>query len=464
MVEDRGRRRSRAPHLDKVREPLLVGLLALVVLFGAYAVMGMFPIRSYGVANDWRVYYAAAQMVRHGGALYNQVAAQVARQAVWAYPQSRIPANSFLDLPIVAWLLTPITLLPFWASFVVSLVIGVLAAGIALAVWMRDLGWQRFGPWLIAALALRPMLQGFGSGQLDAIMLGAVVCSLLLLRRNLPWLAGLCMAVVLLKPDLLWPLPVLLFAAWTPGTGRPWRFAGAAALVIAAGGLGGFVLVARSGDYFAHVLSLSSSSFGNAPSQMSGIPELLTHLPGGGALGDGVALIGALCVLVLAGACLANGTLRRLPDRERGMVVLIGLAIWLACTTYVHFYDDALMLPLVVGLIGVRGQDLDLRWMGGGVLGCLGIMAAVDVSWILVDVILLILIALWVARRRLVSPQSLGSVAVAAIVLLQLDESLFPAAVGLVAFTGVLWLVAKMRETPPVHATPNRSLVSPILV
>lgn len=177
-----------------------------------------------------------------------------------------------------------------------------------------------------------------------------------------------------------------------------------------------------------------------------------------------MALIGAVCVLVLAGACLANGTLRRLPDRERGMVVLIGLAIWLACTTYVHFYDDALMLPLVVGLIGVRGQDLDLRWMGGGVLGCLGIMAAVDVSWILVDVILLILIALWVARRRLVSPQSLGSVAVAAIVLLQLDESLFPAAVGLVAFTGVLWLVAKMRETPPVHATPNWSLVSPIPV
>ncbi|MGD0833649.1 MAG: glycosyltransferase family 87 protein [Candidatus Dormibacteria bacterium] len=448
--------RVRASQLSDWRVPVLIGLLALVLWSGIDAITEMFPVKPYEVANDWRVFYAAAQLVQRGGNLYNPIAVHLAQQAVWRFPPSSTPLNYFLDLPVVAWLLTPFTLLGFWASFVVWTSIGVLVAAAWLRAWLRESGWLRCWPWVVAGLALRPVLEGFAGGQFDALMLGGLLGSLLLMRRNRPWLAGLCMVVVLLKPDLLWPLPLLLFAVWTPQPARAWRFAAAAAGVVIGGAAAGFALGPGLADYVTHVFGLAASSFGNVPADMSGIPRLLAPLPGGRPLGDAVSAVGALLVLVLAVACWRNRGLRRLPDRDRAVVVLTGLAVWLACTNYVHSVDDVLLLPLLAVLIGVRGEALDVRWMGAAAVVCLVFMAALDVSWWFVDALLLLVVVLWIWRRRLVSQGAAGSVSLVATVLLQVAEPLSPVMAATIAAAGVLWVVTRMRGAvaTPTDAEP----------
>jgi hypothetical protein len=69
-----------------------------------------------------------------------------------------------------------------------------------------------------------------------------------------------------------------------------------------------------------------------------------------------------MLVLALAAACWRNRGLRGLRDRDRAVVVLTGLAVWLACTGYVHSVDDVLLLPLLAVLIGVGAR----RWTCAG--------------------------------------------------------------------------------------------------
>lgn len=85
--------------------------------------------------------------------------------------------------------------------------------------------------------------------------------------------------------------------------------------------------------------------------------------------------------------------------------------------------------------------------MGAATVGCLVIMAALNVSWWFVDAMLLLILVLWVWRRHLVSQGAAGSVALVATVLLQLAEPLSPVMAATVAAAGALWVVARMRGT-----------------
>jgi hypothetical protein len=428
------------------RRLVLSCLLAVCVGFAAFALVHIFPPAAYGLADDWRVFYAAAQVVAHGGNPYSPATMHVAEQMAQHYSAVQPSLDDFTDLPIVGLFLRAFSWLPYWWSYAVFTVLGLVVAGSSLRLWISELGWPRRGLWVLGALCSWPLLVGVLSGQFDLFLLGATICALVLMRRDRPWLAGLCMAAVLLKPHILWPLPILLGVAWINDARRVQQFALSTCGILAAGTAAGFVWVAHAGSFFAHLLSFESTVTSVQP-DLAGIPGLVAHLPHGTPLGDGIAVVGVAGVLVLAVAGIRHPALRALPDDHRYLIPLVGLAFWLACTPYAHPNDDVLLFPLLAAAVGESGRRLDPRWMEVGVIGSLALMACF-VEAPVAGAVLLVLGAVGCACWwRRISGQAAASSAMAAVVLLPdiwplhvVPVSLTPIAVTLVFIAGALEL------------------------
>ena len=432
-----------------MRARLLLGVLfAFVVGFAVFALSHIFPPEPYGLADDWRVFFAAAQLVQHGVSPYDPAAIHAAEQAAQYYPTVQPSLDDFTDLPLVAVLLRGASWLPYWWSFAVVTALGVTAAALALGAWMRACGWRRAGPWVLAAMCSWPVLLGFFSGQFDALLLAGAVGSLLLMRRNLPWLAGACMVVVLFKPHLLWPLPLLLFTAWTPDWPRAWRFLASAAIVVGGGAAAGFLVVPGSAQVLGHALGFGSR-VGTVQHDLSVIPALLLHLPGGAVAGGAVAAAGALVVLALAVLSVRHARLRALAAEHRAVIPLAGLAVWLACAPYAHPNDDVLLFPLVVLLIGPEAGRIGTRALQGAVVGSVAIAAAFIASPATGYAVLLAGICLLIALRRRITLEAAAAAALVSIALLPtvwpfhvLTVPITPIAVSAVAAAGLLYVRA----------------------
>ncbi|HEX6537586.1 MAG TPA: glycosyltransferase 87 family protein [Candidatus Dormibacteraeota bacterium] len=360
----------------RTRRLILGGLLVFTLVFAVFALEHMLPPQPYGLADDWRVFYAAASVVQHGGNPYDASTMHAAEQAAQHYQHVQPSLDDFTDLPVVALMLRAVTWLPFWSSYILFTVVGVVIAAAALIVWIRDAGWRRGGLWVLGAMCSWPMLLGFFSGQFDALLLGAAVAAVVLMRRNRPLAAGLCMAAVLLKPHLLWPLPLLLFAVWLPDPHRAWRFAGAAGAVLAGGAAAGFLLVPNSSGFIGHLLGFGSR-VGSVQPDLAGLPGMVLHLPGGPAISAALAIVGVAAVLALAAACVGYRPLRRLGAEHRALVPLAGLALWLALTPYAHPNDDVLLFPLLALLMGRDARELGGSLLTGAALASMAILPTI---------------------------------------------------------------------------------------
>ena len=429
------------------RRLVLGGLFAFLAAFAAFALAHMFPPAAYGIADDWRVFMGAAAVIGHGGNPYAAATIHAAEQAVDPYPSAQAALDNFTDLPFVGLILRGFALMPFWWSYAVFTAISVAVAVVALRAWLAELGWVRRAAWLLAAALSWPLLVEVFSGQLDLLMLGGTVAGLLLMRRGSPWLAGLCMVVVLLKPHILWPLPVLLGAAWASDPRSLRRFAASTVAVLAGGALLGFLLVPDSGAFFGHILSFAGQVDQVQP-DLAGIPGLLTPLPGGRFAGDLLAALGAVGVLTLAVAAWRHPDLRALPPERRGLIPLAGLALWLALIPYAHPNDDVLLFPLVAVVVGREGSALSPPWLLAGTLASLVLIAVFVASPVTAAVLLIAMVSGCVAwRDRLVATQAVPALALPALVLLPtiwpfhlVPVSLTPVAIGLVAAAGLLGL------------------------
>ena len=434
---------------------MLGALLVFVVAFAIFAVAHILPPAPYGLADDWRVFYAAAHVVQHGGNPYDAATIHAAEQAAQLYPKVQPSLDDFTDLPIVAVLLGAVAWLPYWLSFAVFTGLGALLAGIALRAWTREAGWDHAGLWLLAAMCSWLMLLGFFSGQFDALLLAGVVASLLLMRRNAAWLAGACMVVVLFKPHLLWPLPLLLFAAWSDDHRRAWRFAAAAGITIAGGAAAGFVVVPNSSAFFGHLFGFGGRVNAVQP-DLSGIAGLLVRLPHGALIGAAVGVAGGIAVIALAWLATRDARLRGTSGESRALVPLVGLAVWLACTPYAHPNDDVLLYPLVVMLVGERGALLDGHRLQLALLAALAALAAFLSTPALGYALLVLGAGLLIALRGRVQVSTIAGLALAALAVLPaiwpfhvLNVSLTPVAVSLTALAGWLQLRARLAAALP---------------
>jgi hypothetical protein len=389
--------------------------------------------------------------VAHGGNPYDGPTIYAAEQAAQHYPDAQPSLGDFVDFPSVALLLRGFAWLPYWPSYALFTGLGLAVAGLALWVWLRELGWPRSGVWVAAALLSWPLLLGVFMGQLDLLMLGGLVAALILMRRDAPWTAGLCMVVVLLKPHLMWPVPLLLGAAWAADPPRLRRFAAAAAVVLAGGAALGFLLVPHSINFFPHLLSFDSRVTSDQP-DLAGIPGLVAQLPSGGQIGDAIAAAGAVLVVWLGVAALRDPRLRGLAAERRCLIPLTGLAIWLALTPYAHPNDDVLLFPLLAMVIGERGGQLDGRWLEAGILGSLALIAAFVVSPALGVALLAVALMTWVGSHHRMGGEAAAALALAALAIVPdlwpfhvVSVSPTPVAVALIAIAGAMALRGQVR-------------------
>ncbi len=360
-------RRSR-----RLRTLVLLLTIGISVGVAMYAMVRFVPPRPYGLAEDFRVFYAAAKILAAGGNPYHLRTLQAMEQAAQHYPPHglRPIPDSFAYLPVAATLLGPLTVLSFWPSYILFTAIGLLALLVVTAFLAKDLGWRRVGTLELGVVACWIVVLGFSGGQFDALMLAVLGGAMLLAWHDRPLPAGLVLGLVWIKPDLLWPAPIFLFLALLNRRARAFWFAGGFAVTsVLCLSLHANLLPA----WWVALRSFVGTVAGRRP-DLAGLPGLLGVAPKGWRLGAGMVAPGTFLVVGVALVSMGVFSVWMMTSSDWRRVSAVGriawgvalpVAIWLAAAPYALPNDDVLLLPLFMLTVGrdarrVHGLGLGL--------------------------------------------------------------------------------------------------------
>ncbi len=189
--------------------------------------------------NDFSVFYTGARAAAEGHlASLHDEAEQKRIQAPFV-PAGRYPAY-FVRLQAWAALLLPFGLMPFRTSFVVWVMVQGLILGSGW-IWAA----RRFGiDAAVLAAMFPPAILSIGFGQDTAFWFGLVLLSWILFEHGHPLGAGACLGLCVIKPHLIFVVPVALLIQ------RRWRMltgflSGCAAMVGGSMVLGGWQTLPR---------------------------------------------------------------------------------------------------------------------------------------------------------------------------------------------------------------------------
>ena len=287
-------------------------VLALIDLQWSYTLHYKLP------QPDFYVYYLAAKIGRaHGwAAMYDP--------AIFLPPVTDAVGKPlpYLNPPELAWLVTPLSYLPYTlAGWIWT---GLLAAALGLTGYLvapgRGLVRLIQG---VGAAALLPVFVGILFGQVSLLVVAAVALSWWLLTHRRPWLAGLALSALILKPQMAFLVPLALLLS---GYGRV-----VLAWLVISVPLGLITLLATGTAVFHHISqSLHAVSGVPGPIQSS----LLRQLP--------LPVAGIGIVLVLAASTFI---LWRGRGSGPSLPIAVGLISSILVSPYVNFYDlSALVL------------------------------------------------------------------------------------------------------------------------
>jgi len=204
-----------------------VGLLVGLILIGwdLWAAAGTY-ISQYAVRNDFRLAYGAALVgIRTGYSRLYDLDAQ--RAAIESLGPSFNP-QPFISPPPLAWLVTPLVLLPFGVALVIWTVLLLAALGWTWYLVAPSGGLAKFAH-LALLLGVFPVAFGVMVGQPGALVAAAVATAWWLMRREHPVWAGLALSLVVLKPQMAFLVPICLLVSGHARTFGAWF---AASLVI----------------------------------------------------------------------------------------------------------------------------------------------------------------------------------------------------------------------------------------
>jgi hypothetical protein len=278
--------------------------------------------------NDLTFYYAAAKIgLSHGWqSIYDLRLQQEALDALGSRIQIAELAR-YISPPPVAWLAVPLTLLPFQVAYFVWSALLLAALGWTWYLAAPGTGRIRLVH-LAAAVGWLPVIYGLQLGQPSLFVTLGVAGSYALLRRDRPFLAGLALGALVLKPQLAFLVPAALLVS-----GRYRAFWGS---VVAVGALALVAALVVGPD--------GISTYQERLSFAAGVPvnrELTI-----------AALIGNIPVARVVQALLAIWALAlayRLRGRGHEWVFIPALIGGLVASPYLHL-DDLVMLGLAAWL------------------------------------------------------------------------------------------------------------------
>jgi hypothetical protein len=267
---------------------------------------------------DFYVYYLAAQLGRaHGwAAVYDPT---VFLPPVTAAVGKPLP---YLNPPELAWLVTPLSFLPYAVAGWIWTGLLAVSLGVVWYLVAPGRGLVRLIH-VVGAAALLPVFVGILFGQVSLLVVAAVAISWWLLARGHPWLAGVVLSALILKPQIafLVPLALLLSGYWRVVVA--WLAVSVPLAII--------TLLATGTAVFHHV-SQSLQAVRGVPGPIQS--SLLRQLP---------------LPLAVIGIVLALGAAAYILWRGRGggpsLPVAVGLICGILVSPYVNFYDlSALVL------------------------------------------------------------------------------------------------------------------------
>jgi hypothetical protein len=303
--------------------------------------------------QDWVVFHTAASLFRAGDVVTLAdprafTDAMNRTHAAW-FPRPIAVLHPFIYPPVTLLLALAFGWMPYLGSL--GSFLGVTMAAMVAALW----SWE-------ATLRGRLTLVGFvllcpatayiiGSGQLSFLIAAAVLAGMSLLDTR-PFVAGLVFSLLCLKPQFVPLIPVALLA------GRYWR-------AIAGGLAGGLLLVVLSaavvglGQWTAWIrLATGENPVLGKMIDVVRVYDQSVHtclrLLG---FSDEIAGIGQVLAIVFAALCVFYAFVRRLPLRQRTIVLLLGLV---AGSPHVGDYDD--ILPAIAVLLILLEARRVPRW------------------------------------------------------------------------------------------------------
>ncbi len=358
---------------------LLAGLL--VVLFARHLAgwTGGRPIDT-----DFASFYAASALALEGraGAAWDSLA-HAAMQAALLGP-GRVYA--FFYPPHYLLALWPLALLPALGAYAAWVV--ATGALLALALRRMGLGWLGVGVLLASPVGLLTVM----TGQNAFLTAGLFAWAGLLMDRR-PVLAGACLGLLTMKPQLGLMVPVALVA------GRRWPVVVAA--VVASLALVGLSLLAFGPAAWAGFLGQGGAARSGLEGRleiwkMQSLYAALLQLGAAPLLAYAAQALGAVLVLAWCWPALAR---RPSGPATAALAAVAGLLM----TPFLQFYDFCLLLPAMAFLLR---SGPPLPWER---LGLVALFAGPGLSFALGDLAglpigpLVAVLAVWLVRRRLVA-------------------------------------------------------------
>ena len=345
-----------AANRRRLRQRLLVVFLSLMVLGYARQLAA-----SPATGQDFRAFFAAATVEAHQGNPYDWTTLGRTEDRLYNRPVGAHPGDAryydFLPFPEGPWLafaLIPLTGLPWQVAYAIVAAILALALLLASALLFHMLGWPPRRAWIAAACTLLSAV-GFINvfmGQASVIVFGAFIGAWYLARRGHPWLAGIVLALVWVKPNIGLPLPFVLMllepAAFRRMTGA--FIAVTFALFAIAAVAMGFLFI----EWPIQAVKMWQSVQGAQPDIASVESFYYPGLSGG-------AKTLALLVTIVAAVAYGIWAIRRTSgNTARGLTLLL---VWLFALPFVQSYDLILLLPLMAVLLGPQLEGWDAPWV-----------------------------------------------------------------------------------------------------
>jgi alpha-1,2-mannosyltransferase len=283
--------------------------------------------------SDVPAFATAATLVMHDRAhLYDPAAQESVEDRLVAIPPGTQFLQAFNSPPLAAVLVAPLDGLNIRQAAAL-LVVACIAIQAVAVVLLLPLG-PRAGPArpLIMATALLPFPALFDVAQMDPLVLLGLAAALRL--RSRPVLSGLCLSLMLLKPQLVW-LVVPALAV----TGR-WR----ELLGFAAGALAQAVLsLALVGvDGLRGLASIVAGAHLTDTGSSIGLPALLAPLVGGGVAAY---LIGSLVAIGMVALLVA---LRHRLRSRVDLIVVLGVVCSILAAPHVIYQDVVVLAPALL--------------------------------------------------------------------------------------------------------------------
>lgn len=316
------------------RSPLIRWTLLLAL---AAALVFVYYQRGTSGANpgwDFEHYYAGAQIVRAGLGhhLYD-----LDVQHTFETRYGHGPGAVFNYPAATVLLYLPVAFLPLNAAFLAWTAVSMAVTLFAIWILARSIGIA--DPWwpLLLSLAFYPLQWSFVSGQVDSIVLFAFVLALAALKRDRPLVAGLALAIALIKFHLVLPFVFVLLLR------RQWRvlfgFAAGSAIFVAL-----CAAIAGAAQFTAYPRLLMTMQWlpdgGFDPRRMPNIRGLIALLTGH------ELPLAALIVIALVVLIWTALTCRSL---DADTACAAGLTAALVVTYHLYVYDLALLvIPLAV--------------------------------------------------------------------------------------------------------------------